>query len=166
MAFYEAERYTTQVASVARHSRHYSGAFGILKLLVPDILRAAPCATTPTPTPTQSPGDCDGNINLARHELQYHRRQRHMQPQPGTPASQAQCESSAPRRLLVLDADTLVLRDVAELWRHFARFSGAQCIGLVENLSDWYISKINTSSSSSSSGSSPAGTRWWPALVH
>ncbi|KAF6033547.1 GYLTL1B [Bugula neritina] len=41
--------------------------------------------------------------------------------------------------VLLLDTDVLFSADVAELWSMFDLFSADQYLGLVENLSDWYL---------------------------
>ena len=45
-------------------------------------------------------------------------------------------------KVIVLDTDILFMSNVAELWNLFSNFNEKQCVGLVENQSDWYLGKI------------------------
>lgn len=45
-------------------------------------------------------------------------------------------------KVIVLDTDITFATDIAELWKMFLKFSKRQCIGLVENQSDWYLGKL------------------------
>ncbi|XP_067940014.1 xylosyl- and glucuronyltransferase LARGE2s-like [Watersipora subatra] len=42
-------------------------------------------------------------------------------------------------KVILLDTDIVFSSDIAELWKMFQLFSSQQFIGLVENLSDWYL---------------------------
>ena len=41
--------------------------------------------------------------------------------------------------MILLDTDIVLTADIAELWRYFDWFTADQMLGLVENLSDWYL---------------------------
>ena len=45
-------------------------------------------------------------------------------------------------RIIVLDTDIIFATDIAELWELFSEQSAKQCVGLVENQSDWYLGKL------------------------
>ena len=51
----------------------------------------------------------------------------------------------------MLDTDVVLSADIADLWQMFSLFTSQQIIGLVENLSDWYLPS--------------SGQGNWPALV-
>jgi len=53
--------------------------------------------------------------------------------------------------VILLDTDITLLADVAELWALFDEMISAQYLGLVDNLSDWYIPSAKVTN--------------WPALV-
>ena len=42
-------------------------------------------------------------------------------------------------QVILLDTDIVLTADIAELWRYFDWFTADQMLGLVENLSDWYL---------------------------
>ena len=42
-------------------------------------------------------------------------------------------------QVILLDTDIVLTADIAELWRYFDWFTADQMVGLVENLSDWYL---------------------------
>lgn len=50
-----------------------------------------------------------------------------------------------------MDTDIVFSSDIADLWRMFDLFSTEQFLGLVENLSDWYLPS--------------SGLGNWPAVV-
>ncbi|KAL3981850.1 Glycosyl-transferase for dystroglycan family protein [Acanthocheilonema viteae] len=48
-------------------------------------------------------------------------------------------------KVIVLDTDALIMDDIAQLWSFFLKMTNLQAIGLVENLSDWYLFNTSTS---------------------
>ncbi|XP_040569954.1 xylosyl- and glucuronyltransferase LARGE2s isoform X1 [Lepeophtheirus salmonis] len=42
-------------------------------------------------------------------------------------------------KIIVLDTDVTLATDISKLWKYFSNFEVDQCLGLVENQSDWYI---------------------------
>ncbi|KAM3726968.1 Xylosyl- and glucuronyltransferase LARGE2s [Dirofilaria immitis] len=46
-------------------------------------------------------------------------------------------------KVIALDADVLIMDDIAQLWSFFSKMTNLQAIGLVENLSDWYLLNIS-----------------------
>ncbi|VDO92043.1 unnamed protein product [Soboliphyme baturini] len=48
------------------------------------------------------------------------------------------------KKVILLDTDLIFLSDIGILWDVFDRFNSKQCLGIAENLSDWYLRK-NTS---------------------
>uniref|UniRef100_A0A915PL69 Uncharacterized protein n=1 Tax=Setaria digitata TaxID=48799 RepID=A0A915PL69_9BILA len=42
-------------------------------------------------------------------------------------------------QVIALDTDALLMDDIAQLWSFFSKMTNLQAIGLVENLSDWYL---------------------------
>uniref|UniRef100_A0A8R1TVB3 Glycosyltransferase-like protein LARGE2 n=1 Tax=Onchocerca volvulus TaxID=6282 RepID=A0A8R1TVB3_ONCVO len=47
-------------------------------------------------------------------------------------------------KVIALDTDALIMDDIAQLWSFFSKMTNLQAIGLVENLSDWYLFNIST----------------------
>lgn len=54
-------------------------------------------------------------------------------------------------QVILLDTDIVLSTDIAELWSLFSLFDSKQFLGLVENLSDWYLPS--------------SGLGNWPAVV-
>uniref|UniRef100_A0AAF5PGR8 Glycosyltransferase-like protein LARGE2 n=1 Tax=Wuchereria bancrofti TaxID=6293 RepID=A0AAF5PGR8_WUCBA len=48
-------------------------------------------------------------------------------------------------KVITLDTDALIMDDIAQLWSFFSKMTSLQAIGLVENLSNWYLINRNTS---------------------
>ncbi|VDM96748.1 unnamed protein product [Thelazia callipaeda] len=48
-------------------------------------------------------------------------------------------------KVITLDMDTLVMDDIGQLWSFFSKMSTLQAIGLIENLSDWYLTNTSLS---------------------
>ncbi|VDK76643.1 unnamed protein product [Litomosoides sigmodontis] len=48
-------------------------------------------------------------------------------------------------KVIVLDTDALIMDDISQLWSFFLKMTNSQAIGLVENLSDWYLFNTGTS---------------------
>ncbi|EFO26269.1 glycosyl transferase family 8 protein [Loa loa] len=88
VTFYNASQYLDRFSWIP--NRHYSGRYGLLKLILNDIL----------------PADVD--------------------------------------KVIALDTDVLIMGDIAQLWSFFSKMANLQAIGLVENLSDWYLFNRST----------------------
>nr|CAB3251538.1 glycosyltransferase-like protein LARGE2 [Phallusia mammillata] len=79
-------------------NKHYAGVYGLIKLLIPDILP------------------------------------KHL------------------KEIIVLDTDIVFSSDIFQLWQYFKLFTKEECIGLIENQSNWYLGTLHTTSTI------------WPAL--